>query len=234
LSSSTDRARHSSGALAPAIEIHRHSSADPWTYRLLDQRQRDVARRVREGGPGALLISEIAPVITVGRRTPETDLLLDEAALAKLGIERLDTDRGGLATYHGPGQWVVYPVDRLDRLTGDRRGVRKAVEGLLRVGKTVAEAQGLQAEIREGAELGVWSRRGKIASVGIHIEGGVLLHGLSLNVYRTAQSFIGLKPCGLEATVDFLNAASNAGSDEGVFNSVKNSLIEAALGEFWL
>src|SRR5262249_40919581 len=114
------------------IEVRRHRDGSAvWTYSDLDRRQREVAERVRHGGPGALLLSELAPVITVGRRTASSDLLLSAEALGRLGVQKLAVDRGGFATYHGPGQWVLFAVDRLERLTGDRRGVRKAVEGLL-------------------------------------------------------------------------------------------------------
>jgi lipoate-protein ligase B len=218
-----------SNSTEPAIEIHRHSSNDPWTYEALDRRQREIARRVSEGGPGALILSEVSPVITVGRRTPENDLLLDDSTLKKAGIERVTTDRGGLATYHGPGQWVLFPVDRLDRLTGDSRGVRRAVDVLLQIALDVATQFGVKAEIRQEAELGVWSPRGKIAAVGIHIEGRILLHGMSLNVFRTPQSFVGLRPCGLEPAVDFLSQ----NPDPAAFGRVKDALIESALTRLW-
>ena len=101
----------------------------------------------------------------------------------------------------------------------------------------MATACGVKTEIREGAELGVWSLRGqttgratgKIAAVGIHVEAGVLLHGLSLNVYRTPQSFVGLKPCGLDAEVDFLSPRP----DPEFFLKVKDLLIEEALSAMW-
>ena len=108
-----------SSCIEPAIEIRRHLATDPWTYELLNLRQREIGKRVLEGAPGALLMSELAPVITSGRRTPKSDLLMTDVALERLGIAHIETDRGGFATYHGPGQWVLFPVDRLDRLTGD-------------------------------------------------------------------------------------------------------------------
>ena len=195
---------------------------------MLDQRQRQIARELRETGEsGALLLSELAPVITVGRRTPREDLLLGEAQLARLGIERIATDRGGLATYHGPGQWVLFAVDRLERLTGDRRGVRLAVNALLGIAVKTAARFGVEASAREGAELGVWSARGKIAALGVRVEQGILLHGLSLNVRKTEQSFVGLRPCGLgteRAPVAFL---------EKDFEEVGKALTEIALEDLW-
>jgi lipoate-protein ligase B len=186
------------------IEIRRHSEASPWTYGLLDARQREVASQIKQGGPGALLLSEVAPVITVGRRAAPTDLLIPRELLARAGVEVLPTDRGGLATWHGPGQWVLFAVDSLERLTGDRRGVRKAVDGLLSVALEVGKSFDPTAEIRSGAEMGVWTKRGKFAALGVHIDQGVLLHGLSVNGFKTQTSFMGLRPCGLDLPVDYL------------------------------
>lgn len=171
---------------------------------MLDARQREVALRVKQGGPGALLLSEVAPVITVGRRAAPTDLLLPKELLTRAGVEVLPTDRGGLATWHGPGQWVLFAVDSLERLTGDRRGVRKAVDGLLSVALEVGKTYDSSAEIRSGAEMGVWTKRGKFAALGVHIDQGVLLHGLSINGFKTQTSFMGLRPCGLDLPVDYL------------------------------
>jgi lipoate-protein ligase B len=149
-------------------------------------------------------------------------------ALARAGVALYAADRGGLATYHGPGQWVLFAVDRLERLTGDRRGVRKAVEGLLDVALEVGRRYDPGARIGEGAELGVWTRRGKFAAVGVHVQQGVLLHGLSVNGFRTPTSFLGLRPCGLDAPVDFLLPAP----DEAAFERLGGELVQAALARF--
>ena len=183
-----------------SLELHRGIR-----YADLDARQRALAEAARAGAPGRLLLSEVLPVITRGRRAPDTTpLLLPDAQLALQGIEIYPTDRGGFDTYHGPGQWVIFPVDRLEALCGDSRGVRKTVEALLSAALEVGLLYDPTAHIREGAETGAWTSRGKFAAVGVHIERGVLLHGMAINAYRTATSFVGLRPCGLDAPVDFL------------------------------
>jgi lipoate-protein ligase B len=233
-----------------------------WTYAALDQRQREIARELCANADelcanadeaadadirGAILLNEVSPVVTVGRRTPASDLLLDSAALAARGIALERVDRGGLATYHGPGQWVLFPVERLERLTGDRRGVRRAVEGLLEAVLGVCREFEPRAEVRSGLETGVWSPRGKLGAVGIHIEKGILLHGLSLNVFRTPQSFAGIRPCGLEPRVDFLlgdsvtngTITSDTGADgpwaarDREFLAVGERLVSAVFREFY-
>jgi lipoyl(octanoyl) transferase len=230
-SSSTDLYSALDAALGPEILIRRHTDASPWTYSLLDAHQRRVAERVRAGGRGTLILSELAPVITLGRRTAPGDLLLSRTLLAQQGVEVLATDRGGLATYHGPGQWVLFAVDRLDRLTGDSRGVRRAVEGLLEVALTVGHSYDPSARIREGAEAGVWSSCGKFSAVGIHIAERVLLHGISVNGFQTPLSFLGIRPCGLDADVDFL--LRNQPLREEAFVGLGEKLRDAALRILW-
>ncbi|MBY0471494.1 hypothetical protein K2X30_10035 [bacterium] len=186
------------------VKIHRHLPDHPWTYQMLDRLQREVAARVENGGTGAILLSEVAPVISVAKRTAPTDVLMSKEALAALGIDLVSTDRGGMATYHGPGQWVLYVVDSLERLTGDRRGVRIAVESLLEIALGVCEKYAPRSEIKMGKELGVWTPQGKVASLGVRIVKGVLLHGIAINGFHTEKSFMGLRPCGLDEPVDYL------------------------------
>jgi lipoate-protein ligase B len=126
---------------------------------------------------------------------------------------------------------VLFVVDRLDRMTGDRRGVRRAVEGLLETGRAVGEQfLGSQVHLKDGAATGIWTRQGKLASVGVHIHRGVLLHGMALNVFRTPQSFLGLRPCGLDAQADFLFSEP----DEDRFLSVAEQLVTELRRHFWI
>jgi len=226
----------------PQYEIRRHTRAAPWTYPQLDARQRELAEGVRRGGEPVLLLSEVASVITYGRRTPASDILLPASDIllpaVKLAtppvnratsaasqatpaanpptfsgpseyppphrLETYATDRGGYATYHGPGQWVLFPVGRLEHLVGDSRGIHKLIQALLEIALHLGQLYDSTAHIRTGCELGVWTAHGKFAAVGIHVQQGVVLHGLSVNGFRTSESFQGLRPCGLDAPVDFL------------------------------
>jgi len=222
--------------MLPVIEVRRHSAHAPWTYEALDRYQRRLAAALssspdQPSQPGRILLSELAPVITLGRRECSQDLILPQHELESRGVSIFPTDRGGRATYHGPGQWVVFVVDRLDRMTGDRRGVRRAVEGLLDAARAVGEVfLGPEVSVKDGAETGVWTPRGKLASVGVHIERGVLLHGLAINGFRTPESFLGLRPCGLDAQVDFLMGEP----DERRFLSVQEHLIAELRRHFWI
>lgn len=191
--------------MAPKIEIHRHLKPRPWTYQDLLARDRQVQARVLGGGQGAVLVSEVAPVITLGKRTPLSDLTLSRSEYEARGVEILPTDRGGLATYHGPGQWVIFPCDSLERWVGDPRGVRKFVHSLLDAVLPVIRNFKSDAEIQESSDgqVGIFSKRGKLASLGIRIDQGVVLHGLAVNGFRTETSFVGLRPCGQDVGPDF-------------------------------
>ena len=220
---------------SPRIEIRRSLPNQKWTYADLDARQRVIAAEVRDTrAPGALLFSEVAPVITYGRRTAATDLHLTPEQAEQAGVQLLPVDRGGMATYHGTGQWVVFPVDTLSRLVGDSRGVRKVVEALLEsVAKTAREVVGPEnapsIQVKEGCETGVWWSHRKIASVGIHIQDGVLHHGLALNGFATPQSFVGLRPCGLDAEVGYLLPTP----DEVRFLQIRDLLEKNLLATLW-
>jgi lipoyl(octanoyl) transferase len=187
------------------ILIKRHTAKDPWTYEALDYFQRNKARLIKENNsPGVILLSELKPVITLGRRRKVADLSLKGDEYDSQGIDLFETDRGGCETYQGPGQWVVFVIDRLDRMTGDSMGVRKMVDGLLNIGSQLFEKFNLKTQRKHDQELGLWTEKGKIASVGIHVQEGIVLHGLSLNIHRTAQSFYGINPCGLKAKSTYL------------------------------
>ncbi len=211
------------------VEIRRHSPANPWTYGMMDLRQREIADRARGGGPGGLLISEVAPVITLGRRTGAGDVVLPESVLREKGVDLHTTDRGGMATYHGTGQWVVFAVDTLERLTGDRRGVRKAVEALLEVGLEVGLSYDSSSHIREGTEVGVWTDNGKFAACGVHIVDGVLLHGLAINAFKTPTSFLGIRPCGSDKPVEFLLKDPT----EKAFLEMASRIEKSVFARFW-
>ena len=208
-------------------EIRRTLPGAPWTYEAKDRRQREVARSVRAGGLGAILLSEVEPVITLGRRADETELRLSKANLAIAGIETFATDRGGLATYHGPGQWVLFAVDTLEKMTGDSRGVRRMVDGLLQSVAEVCREYSDGIEVRSGCELGVWNSTGKLAALGVHIEDRVVMHGIALNVFATESSFVGLRPCGLDKPVAHL-------SDPGNFDKIGDQLLANVMNRFWV
>ena len=170
-----------------------------------------IAEGVRAGAePETLLLLEHPHTYTRGRLAPDSDLLLDDAALAAQGIAVVETDRGGLITYHGPGQLVAYPIIRLrsgsltkqsltkQSLTKQRGGPHWYVRTLERVIISVLAEFGLEAATIEG-RTGVWTSDGqrKIAAIGVKIAGGVAYHGFAINVDPDLAMFDGIIPCGI-------------------------------------
>lgn len=142
--------------------------------------------------PEALWLMEHPPVLTTGlRRVP--DLPSDEW-LSERGVRFVRAERGGLATYHGPGQLVGYAMLRL-RPRGLSvptliAGIEDGLIGWL-------ASRGILAQRRAGAP-GVFCSGGKIASVGVHIRRGVSMHGFALNLDVDLTPFTWFTPCGLE------------------------------------
>jgi len=158
--------------------------------------QRSLAEAVKAGErPDTVLLLEHEPVVTLGRRTQETELHLP----GSVEVDVVETDRGGKSTYHGPGQLVCYPIFDLTRHGQDvKRYCRDLEEALIR---TLAPL-GVAATRIEGL-TGIWleSPPRKIASIGIHISKWVTTHGYALNVDLDPAPFTEwITACGLEDT----------------------------------
>ncbi len=153
--------------------------------------QEQARERVLDGGPDELLLLEHEPVYTRGRRTKPEELPMGEAWYRAQGIELCDADRGGAVTYHGPGQLVGYPIMRID-------SVREYVATMERAIIAALGDEGIEAEVREGL-TGVWAPKGKIASIGVRVKGGVSMHGFAINVDNDLQPFEWVVPCGMQS-----------------------------------
>lgn len=134
-----------------------------------------------------------APVYTLGKRGRPADVRPG----ADAGIAVVASPRGGQATWHGPGQVVVYPIVRL-RAFG--LGPRAYVEALEDAAIAVAGAAGVPARGRVPGRTGVWVGDRKLAAVGVRVSGGVTTHGLAVNVCPDLGAFSGIVPCGDAAT----------------------------------
>ncbi|MBL7715808.1 MAG: hypothetical protein JNL01_10110 [Bdellovibrionales bacterium] len=220
-------------ALPKTFIINRHQANQPFTYADLDRLQKEYAKKVLAGEPGVVLFSEVAPVITLGRGAQTADACQEEIREAN-AIPRMNVDRGGLATYHGPGQWVVFVVDRIESLTGETRGVRILTERLLQSAQTVARKMGIQTRVSLESDAGLWCSDGKLASVGVRIVDGVVQHGIALNVFQTRDSFRGLSnPCGLDKPPAFLaNYLEYQSFSEQLFLRVRDIWSKSLLDQF--
>lgn len=160
-------------------------------YRPTWQLQERLRAAVLDGtGRETVLLLEHLPVITLGRSADAQHVLLNDEALARRGIERAETSRGGDVTYHGPGQLVAYPVVRLPE--GPAQYVAALAEAVIEV---VARL-GVTAAYRNDCP-GIWVEGRKLCAFGIHVHRRVAIHGLALNVTTALESFSAIVPCGL-------------------------------------
>ena len=170
------------------IELDRLEYDAAWALQ-----QHLAAERDAERVPDLLLFVEHPPVFTLGRRGSRDDIYGSPEELARLGITVHETNRGGLVTYHGPGQVVGYPIARLRSLAGDApRYVRGLEETIIR---TLADL-GIPAR-REACHRGVFTDQGKIAAIGVAVTHGVTSHGFALNLQPDLHHFALINPCGI-------------------------------------
>lgn len=147
----------------------------------------------RQGGPDVCLALEHPPTITLGRRATTHDVVVSHAELRERGVACHAIERGGQATYHAPGQLVLYPIVHL----GDRGlGVRAFVWTLEEIMLGICEAVGVRA-VRDARGHGVWTSRGKLGAVGIRVREGISTHGLALNVDLDLAGYDLITPCGV-------------------------------------
>lgn len=133
-------------------------------------------------------------VITLGRRGGSADLRLDRNDLAKRGIQVVAIERGGLATVHGPGQLVAYPILRLkDAGLGIRELVWRLEEAMIHL---LADL-GIVAA-RSQVNPGVWVGQAKIGFIGLAVRHQISFHGLALNLNSDPALFDLIVPCGLK------------------------------------
>jgi lipoyl(octanoyl) transferase len=136
-----------------------------------------------------LLLLEHEAVYTIGR-TPDKSSLL---ASAHLPHSLFAINRGGQATYHGPGQLMGYPIIDLRRCGQDLHRYLRWLEQLL---IELLVGYGIAASRRESL-TGVWVGQRKIASIGVGVRHWIAMHGFALNVCGDLSPFTYIIPCGI-------------------------------------
>lgn len=144
--------------------------------------------------PDTLLLLEHPPVVTLGKRGENSDLLYSEEALAARGVQTAWIDRGGQATYHGPGQLVGYPIINLRH---HQRRIKRFVHTLEAVLIRLLDEHYSITAHTEDDYIGVWVENRKIAAIGISIHSAVTMHGFALNVSTDLDFFSLIVPCGI-------------------------------------
>lgn len=149
------------------------------------------ARVARGDAPDTWLVVEHDPVITLGRNARRANVVASPETLAARGIDVVEIERGGDATYHGPGQVVVYPIVRLARF----REIVPFVSSLeLAVVRTLRRFE-IEARTRP-EHRGVYVGERAICAVGLAVKAMTSLHGLALNVSTDLAYDRLIVPCG--------------------------------------
>ena len=146
-----------------------------------------------------LFLLEHEPVYTIGR-TPDRSSLSAPGQIRRgeLGSDHLphplfSINRGGQATYHGPGQLMGYPIIDLRRCGQDLHKYLRWLEQLL---IDLLAKYEIAAQRRESL-TGVWVENRKIASIGVGVRHWITMHGFALNVCGDLSPFDQIVPCGI-------------------------------------
>ncbi len=164
-----------------------------WTvdhpYEQVSKRQEELIALRQE----ALFICEHPATITLGTRGVADDLLFPAEQYEKQGIHIFNAPRGGQATYHGPGQLVVYPVLNLKQ-----RGIK--IRDYLRMLEVVMMQVCRQFRVETHVicgKTGLWVDDRKIGFIGVRVRCGFSFHGFSLNIKPQHDPFRLIVPCGM-------------------------------------
>ena len=110
-------------------------------------------------------------------------------------IRFFETNRGGQATYHGPGQLVGYPLLDLNLRGRDLHLHLRSIEDAL---IAACGDLGVAADRRESL-TGVWVENRKLASIGVGVRKWISMHGFAINITRESlPPFLAITPCGLD------------------------------------
>ena len=192
---STDGAEQGSDAkvappLGPDLLVERLGRV---TYATAHAHQREALEaRVADRTPDRLILLEHEEVVTLGRRTKDSEF--GRAELLRAGLPVVEVERGGEATWHGPGQLVAYPVVRLPE---GRRDLHLYLRDLEQVVIEVLAELGVSGSRRDGL-TGVWVGLQKVSSIGVAVRRWTTWHGVSLNVTNASERFATFRPCGLD------------------------------------
>lgn len=165
-----------------------------WMGRLsypeaLAMQEAQVKRRRAGEVPDTVFFLEHDAVYTIGKRPDQSSL-----GTENLPHPVVEISRGGQATYHGPGQLVVYPVLDLRNFGQDLHVYLRALEDGV---AAACRSMGVNARRREGL-TGVWVEDRKLASIGIGVKSWISLHGVGINIGGDLSPFGHITPCGIE------------------------------------
>ncbi|XP_022793638.1 putative lipoyltransferase 2, mitochondrial [Stylophora pistillata] len=169
-------------AYQPALEVQNA---------IVRQHLEDLKIKGTNSAKNVLLFYEHTPVFTVGIRRKSVDAK-EKKRLEDLGAEFHYTNRGGLVTFHGPGQLVCYPVLNLACF---KKSLRWYVASLEKTLVETCKRFGVQAKTT--CDTGVWVKDNKVAAIGVHAGHWITTHGIALNCNIDLGWFEHFTPCGI-------------------------------------
>ena len=183
------------------------NSSHTWTIEYHDlmnygealELQKTRRDEVMNGGNHHLILLQHPSVITLGRRTDPNHLVWSESEIRAAGIDLHRVDRGGSATYHGPGQLVGYIICKSSRMGG----IHHLVSSILGIINNTMHQFGIETTIDE-ENPGIWTETEvprKLAAVGMSNTKGYTMHGFAMNVDLPLTGFSAIVPCGLTLPV---------------------------------
>ena len=188
----------------------------------LEIQNNEVLKRIKGEICDQVLLLEHEPVYTIGRTQDQSSLPEDRNNLPH---PLFITNRGGKATYHGPGQLVGYPILNLKNYKKDLHLYLRSIERSII--KTCIQ-YGVKASTKEGF-TGVWCNDRKIASIGVGVRQWVSMHGFAINVNGDLSPFNEITPCGIK-NAEMTNMETEIGGSIN-FKKFSDSVFENLIEE---
>ena len=164
-------------------------------YKETLARQEYLRQQVYNGTSETIILAEHPPTITLGKRGGTVFNTPKDTVIHQI-------NRGGLATWHGPGQLSLYPIIQLNRY---KIGVRSLACILETATIDTLQNFGINAE-RQLNSPGIWVRGRKIAALGLDVKKGINIHGVALNIHNDLSGFSCIEACG-DSTVRYTSVS---------------------------
>lgn len=195
-------------------------------YQSVYELQKSELQNVINGEEEKLIICSHDPVVTLGKKSTPQDICGWKGPVVEI-------ERGGKATYHGPGQIIIYPIIDLKKRNQDISNFLIALESSM---IETLSYYGLSAkgndERGKPDYTGVWVDSKKIASIGVAVRRWVTWHGLAFNLYKDPNAFQGINPCGFSTdTMTSLENLLNEKVDRNDFVQKLSSVLIKKLNQ---
>lgn len=141
-----------------------------------------------------IILCEHEPVYTFGKRQSKQDMSGEMERLSELGADCEVIDRGGLTTFHGPGQLVCYPILNLHNFKRSAKWYVNTLEDTV-----INTCNKFKVSAVRNEHIGIWVGDNKVAAIGVNISSGVTKHGLALNCSNDLAWFNHITPCGIQS-----------------------------------